>query len=75
MYTMSIPERRLNMKLLKEEAASSLSDGTSEQNIQCTFFVLRFILKGTVSIISSNPPCKDGNSRYTTVPFKPLSQQ
>jgi len=28
------------------------------------------IFKGTVSIISSDPPCKDGNSRFTTVPFK-----
>ena len=72
---MSIPERRLNMKLLREGAASSLSDGTSKQNILCTFYILRFNLKGSVSIISSEPPCKDGNSRYTTVPLKPLSEQ
>ena len=24
--------------------------------------------KGTVSVISSDPPCKDGNARFTTVP-------
>ena len=28
--------------------------------------------KGTVSIISSDPPCKDDNVRFTTVPLKPL---
>ena len=46
---MSIPERRLNMKLLREEAASSLSDGTSEQNIQCTFSYYVFFLKGLLA--------------------------
>ena len=25
-------------------------------------------IKGTVSVISSDPPCKDGNGRITTVP-------
>ena len=28
-------------------------------------------LKGTVS--SSDPPCKDGNARFTMVPIRPLS--
>ena len=32
-------------------------------------------LKGTVSIKSSKPPCKDGNTRFTLVPIKPLSDQ
>jgi len=31
------------------------------------------VIKGTVSVISSDPPCKDGNARYTTVPLKALS--
>ena len=35
------------------------------------FWCLR--LKGTVSVISSDPPCKDSNARFTTVPFKPLT--
>ena len=26
-------------------------------------------VKGTVSVISSNSPCKDGNARFTTIPF------
>ena len=30
-------------------------------------------VKGTVRVISSDPPCKDGNVRFTTVPLKPLS--
>ena len=32
-------------------------------------------IKGTVSVISSDPPCKDGNARFTTVPLKALSDQ
>ena len=29
-------------------------------------------LKGLYSVISSDPPCKDGNARFTTVPLKPV---
>jgi len=29
-------------------------------------------LQGTVSVISSYPPCKDDNTRFTTVPLKVL---
>jgi len=29
------------------------------------------LIKGTLSVISSHPPCKDNNARFTTVPFKP----
>ena len=32
----------------------------------------RKFIKGTVSIILSDPPCKDGNTRFTTVPWKAL---
>ena len=28
-----------------------------------------------VSVISSDPPCKDGNARFTLVPWRPLSDQ
>ena len=28
------------------------------------------VFKGTVSAISSDPPCKDGNARFTVVPLK-----
>ena len=30
---------------------------------------IRFILKGNVSVISSDPPCKDGNARFTLKSF------
>ena len=33
------------------------------------------VLKGTVCVISSEPPFKDGNSLFTTVPFKGLPDQ
>ena len=32
-------------------------------------------IKGTVSLISSGPPCKDGIARFTTVTLKALSDQ
>ena len=32
-------------------------------------------IKGTVSVISSDPSCKDGNARLTMVALKPLSYQ
>ena len=32
------------------------------------------MIKGTVSVISSGPPSKDVNIRFTTVPFKVLSE-
>ena len=32
-------------------------------------------LKGTVSVILDDPPCKDGNARFTTIPLKPLCDQ
>jgi len=32
-------------------------------------------IKGTVSVISSEPSCKDSNAQFTTVPLKPLSDQ
>ena len=32
-------------------------------------------LKEIVRVISSDPPCKDGNVRFTTVPLKALSGQ
>jgi len=28
-------------------------------------------IKGTVSVISTDPPCKDGNIRFATVNLKP----
>ena len=33
------------------------------------------LVKRTVGVISSDPPCKDGNARFTTVPLKALSDQ
>ena len=36
---------------------------------------LKIPLKGTVSVISSDPPWKDGNARFTTVHLKAYSDQ
>ena len=43
-----------------------------EQTIKITIFSF---LKGTVSVISSDTPDKDGNARFTTVTLKALSVQ
>ena len=40
--------------------------------IQLFFFLLIFRhIKGTVSVKSSDPSCKDDNTRFATLPFKP----
>ena len=33
---------------------------------------LKVILEGFISVYSCDPPCKDGNARFTAVPLKPL---
>ena len=40
-------------------------------------FKIKFLkyINGTVSVISSYPPCKDVNARFTTVLLKALSDQ
>ena len=35
--------------------------------------LLRLCIRGTVSLIFCDPPCKDSNSRFTTIPLNPLS--
>ena len=32
-------------------------------------------IKGTVSVFSSNPPCNDGNARFTVAPTKASTDQ
>ena len=43
--------------------------------VYLTCFSLILILKGTVSVISSEPPCKDDIARFITLPLKALSYQ
>ena len=35
---------------------------------------MKLFVKRTVSVVSYILPCKDGNARFTTVPFKALSK-
>ena len=37
----------------------------------CLLLCIDLPIKGTVSVISSGPPCKNCNARPTTVPLKP----
>ena len=55
-----------------------LSFGTSERNIlnlealkkvYHDLLIFKNKLKGTVRVISSDPPCKVGNTRFTNLPF------
>ena len=42
----------------------------------CHIFIQSIVLyKGIVRVILSDPSCKDDNARFTTVPFKALSDQ
>ena len=41
----------------------------------CTFFIFYSLRLTFVSVISSYPPCRDGNVRFTKVPLKPWSDQ
>ena len=48
-------------------------DDAVEMQVYFHFFSVKifnnpFHFKGTVSVISSDPPCKEGNVRFTTVP-------
>ena len=36
---------------------------------------IQFNIRGTVSVIFNDPPCKDGKAQFTAVPLKPLSDQ
>ena len=46
----------------------------NEGSLEITSTVpLSVMFKGTVNVISSDPPFKDGNSHIITVPLKPLN--
>ena len=61
----------LSLKTAEQDKASSTLQVYSLDYIK----INTFILKGTVSVISCDPPCKDGNVRFTMVPLKPKSDQ
>ncbi len=56
----------IDARLLKERILEKLQNSIFVCNFSTSF-------KGTVGIISSGPPFKEGRVRFTTVPFKPLS--
>ena len=37
--------------------------------------ILNKLIKGTVTVISSDPTCRDDNVQFTSVPLKALSDQ
>ena len=39
------------------------------------YYIRSIYLERTISVISSDPLYKDGNARFTLVPFKALSDQ
>ena len=59
---------------------SAIWKSTIHKNQLCIYVRYQTIknykfIKGTVSVISSDPPCKDDNVRFTTEPLKALSDQ
>ena len=51
----------------------TIPDAQAEAKIESN--TTNLVIKGTVRVISSDPPCKYGVSRFTTVPFKALYEQ
>ena len=47
----------------------------STKNAELISFFLCSPFKGTIGVISSDSPCKDGNARFSRVHLKPLSDQ
>ena len=63
-----IPERNIFAEP-NFEIKSLISTQLYTQHNQNIFFL---DFKGTVSVILGDPPRKDGNARFTTIPLKPL---
>ena len=59
-----------NARKLRVDAGKPPPPSPTPGSSAISFYYSYF--KGTVSIISSDPPCKDDNVRFTTVPLKPL---
>ena len=55
------------------EGCSSFLPRDVEPRFSSSSYTTVIIVKGTVSVISSDPPFKDGNVRFTTVPLKSLN--
>ena len=62
-----------------EGNSNSSESGENAESLfhSCETFITKFleetVLKMSVSVITSDPPCKDGNARFTTVPCNALS--
>ena len=62
-------------KIEKFSGRSAVIHFHLEKTLYKSFYNSGSNLLGTVSLISSNLPHKDGNARFTIVPLKPLSGQ
>ena len=66
--------KEANMKKMKKTTKSR----SFLEKLKVKYFILfslqATVLEGTVSVILSDPPCKDGNAWFTTVPCKALSE-
>ena len=62
--------------LYKKSAAGvdQLFGGKTKQCSSSKKSILRFLFKGIVVLISSNPTYKEGQTRFTMVPFKLSSE-
>ena len=63
-----------NSRMLRKPGTDGKTMILWQPQVKKTFFYSNQ-LRGTVSAISSNPPCKDGNARFTTILLKVLSDQ
>ena len=65
--------------ILPSETPQSIKEGQALLQVHTGVRALGlgkpFFVKGTVSVISSDLPFKEGNARLTTVPIKALSDE
>ena len=59
-------DRKLKCRVWKTE---------KEQHLNITNCWRFLLLNGIIGVISSNPPCKEGNAKFTMVSLKPLTVQ
>ena len=60
---------------MSDEDIAVAEERVKQARIKLAQAVKVISFKGTVSVISSDPPCKDDNSRFTMVSLNVLSHQ
>ena len=72
----SVSAGNININILLNQDIVQLLSVLAIQAVRCKPQLQNInFVKGTVSLILSDPPCTDSNARLTIVPFNPYSDQ